>query len=98
MKFHGAINFWIYLEYEVEMNQGFIGVCAREGVEERGSWREKRGTSVLWVLVWSRFERAREELICIVISLVPSSKLSLLPTKKKNNQVRIYFLGSLIQA
>ena len=43
MKFPGAIKFWIYLEYEVEMNQGFVGVCAREGVEERGSWREKRG-------------------------------------------------------
>ena len=48
MKFPGAIKFWIYLEYEVEMNQGFIGVCAREGVEERGSWREKRGASVFW--------------------------------------------------
>ena len=47
MKFPGAINFWIYLEYEVEMNQGFIGVCAREGVEERGSGERREDFSFL---------------------------------------------------
>ena len=65
------------------MNQGFIGVCARDGVEERGSWREKRGTSVFWVFSLVTIGERQEELICIVISLVPSSKLSLLPTNEK---------------
>ena len=35
MNFPGAIKFWIYLEYEVEMNQGFVGVCAGEGERKK---------------------------------------------------------------
>ena len=47
--------------------------------------REER-TSVFWVLSLVTIGERQEELICIVISLVPSSKLSLLPTKKKKEK------------
>ena len=92
MKFPSAIKFWIYLEYEVEMNQGFVGVCAREGAGER-----REGLQFFGFLVWSRFERALEELICLVISLFPSSKYSHLPTGKEKPGENL-FLGTLIQA
>ena len=44
--------------------------------------REER-TSVFWGLSLVTIGEREEELICIVISLVPSSKLSLLPAKEK---------------
>ena len=48
--------------------------------------REKRGLQFLGFEFGHDWREREGELICTVISLVPSSKLSLLPAKKKKEK------------